>query len=69
MAESKKSRRTVSGTVINATADKTVKVLVTRKYQHPLYKKMITERKNILHMMKRISAMLEISSTFRSVHL
>ncbi len=48
MAESKKSRRTVSGTVINATADKTVKVLVTRKYQHPLYKKMITERKKYL---------------------
>ena len=48
MVEVKKVRRTVRGTVVGASSDKTVKVLVTRKYQHALYRKMVTEKKNYL---------------------
>jgi len=43
-----KIRREMVGTVVSAKLDKTVTVLVTRKYQHALYKKMITERKKYL---------------------
>ncbi len=44
----KKIRRLLTGTVVSIKAEKTVTVLVTRKYQHALYKKMITEKKKYL---------------------
>ena len=35
------TRRTVPGTVVSDKGDKTITVLVERKFQHPLYKKYI----------------------------
>ena len=39
------SKRTLKGKVINNKSDKTIVVLVERKYQHPLLKKIIKSKK------------------------
>lgn len=46
MTERKK--RTLTGTIVSDTMDKTVAVRVTRRYKHALYKKMVTARKKYL---------------------
>ncbi len=43
-----KRRRVLTGTVVTNGAEKTVSVLVLRRYQHALYKKMVTARKKYL---------------------
>jgi len=48
MGENVKNKRILTGTVVSSSADKTVTVLVTRKYKNPLYKKMVTARKKYL---------------------
>ena len=48
MTEIKKNKRVLTGTVVSDKGDKTVTVLVLRKYKHPLYKKMVTARKRYL---------------------
>ncbi len=40
--------KTMTGTVVSNSSDKTVIVLVERKIRHPLYKKVITRRKKYL---------------------
>ena len=39
------TKRTLSGVVVNDKSDKTVVVLVKRKYSHPLFNKVITSSK------------------------
>ncbi len=41
-------KRTLVGTVVADKAAKTVTVMVTRRYRHPLYKKMVTTHKKYL---------------------
>ncbi|HOW51953.1 MAG TPA: 30S ribosomal protein S17 [bacterium] len=41
-------KRILTGVVISDKADKTVTVVVTRRYKHPLYKKMVTARKKYM---------------------
>lgn len=48
MSENKANKRTLTGTVVSANADKTVSVMVVRKYSHKLYKKMVTAKKKYL---------------------
>ena len=41
-------KRTLTGTIVSDSMDKTVAVRVTRRYKHVLYKKMVTARKKYL---------------------
>jgi len=41
-------KRTLTGVVVSDKAAKTVSVMVTRRYQHPFYKKMVTAHKKYL---------------------
>ena len=43
-----KAKRILVGTVVSDAMDKTVKVRVTRRFKHPLYKKVVTARKKYL---------------------
>ena len=47
-------KRILQGTVVSDKSDKTIVVSVTRKFMHPIYRKFITKKKNIMLMMKRI---------------
>lgn len=38
-------KRTLQGTVVSDKADKTITILVTRKFKHPVYKKYVTTTK------------------------
>ena len=43
-----KAKRILVGTVVSDAMDKTVTVRVTRRFKHPLYKKVVTARKKYL---------------------
>jgi len=46
MSEKKRgSRREVQGVVVSDKMDKTVRVEMVRRYQHPVYKKFVTSKK------------------------
>ncbi len=45
MSPTDTSRQKLSGVVVQAQMDKTVVVLVTRKYPHPVYRKYVTRTK------------------------
>ncbi len=42
MAESKKTKKVLSGTVVSNKMDKTIVVEVKRRFSHPVYKRVIT---------------------------
>jgi len=42
------AKKTLQGTVVNVIDDKTVKVVVERNWQHPIYKKYVKRTKNYL---------------------
>ncbi len=48
MAEQKNTRKVLIGTVTSDKADKTVTVMVVRRYRHALYKKMVTSKKTYM---------------------
>ena len=48
-------KKILSGTVVSDKANKTITVMVERKYSHPLFKKVIKVKKNIVSMMKIIN--------------
>ncbi len=48
-------KKILTGTVVSDKPNKTITVLVERKYQHPVLKKIIKVKKNIMHMMKIIN--------------
>ena len=54
------SKKILTGKVISNKQDKTIVVLVERKFQHRFLGKVIKAKKNILHMMKKISLKLAI---------
>ena len=45
-------KRILTGTVVSSNTNKTIVVKVTRRVQHKLYKKIISQSKNTMHMMK-----------------
>ena len=53
-------KKILTGVVVSDKPNKTVTVLVERKYQHPLLKKVVKVKKNIMHMMKIINIKTEI---------
>ncbi|MCD8484429.1 30S ribosomal protein S17 [Candidatus Woesebacteria bacterium] len=42
------AKKTIQGTVVNVIDNKTVKVVVERNWQHPIYKKYVKRTKNYL---------------------
>ena len=48
-------KKTLNGIVVSDKPNKTITVLVERKYQHPVLKKIIKQEKNIVFMMKKIN--------------
>ena len=59
-------KKILNGIVVSDKENKTIKVMVERKYQHPLFKKVVKSKKNIALMMRIISLKLEIR--FRSLN-
>ena len=53
-------KKILKGTVVSDKPNKTITVLVERKYQHPLLKKIIKVKKNIVFMMKIINIKMVI---------
>ena len=53
-------KKILTGIVVSDKPNKTVTVLVERKYQHPVLKKVIKVKKNIMLMMKIINLKVEI---------
>ena len=53
-------KKILTGTVVSDKPNKTITVMVERKYQHPVLKKIVKVKKNIMHMMKTISLKMEI---------
>ena len=49
------AKKELKGRVIKDQNDKTVVVLVKRRYSHPFFGKVITSSKNIMFMIKRIN--------------
>ena len=49
------SKKILNGKVVKDKNDKTIVVLVKRRYSHPFFGKVITSSKNIMHMMKKIN--------------
>ena len=55
-------KKILTGIVVSDKPNKTITVLVERKYQHPVLKKVVKVKKNIMRMMKTISLKMEIKS-------
>ena len=66
-------KKILTGVVVSDKPNKTVTVMVERKYSHPVLKKVIRVRKIIMYMMKTISIKLVIkfrllkASLFRKI--
>ena len=52
-------KKILNGVVVSDKANKTITVVVERKYSHPLLKKVIKVRKNIMRMTKITNLKLE----------
>ncbi len=52
-------KKILKGVVVSDKPNKTITVLVERKYQHPMLKKIIKSKKNIAYMMKIIVIKME----------
>ena len=55
-------KKILTGVVVSDKPDKTITILVERKYQHPVLKKVVKVKKNITHTMKTINLKMEIKS-------
>ena len=53
-------KKILTGIVVSDKPNKTITVVVERKFSHPVLKKVIKVKKNIMHMMKIINLELEI---------
>ena len=53
-------KKILTGVVTSDKPNKTITVVVERKYSHPVLKKVVKVRKGITHMMKTINLKLEI---------
>ena len=54
------TKKILTGIVVSDKPNKTITVVVERKYQHPAFKKVIKSKKNIAFMMKTINTKMEI---------
>ena len=52
-------KKILKGIVVSNKPNKTITVVVERKYQHPVLKKVIKSKKNIVCMMKIINLKME----------
>ena len=57
-------KKFLSGIVVSDKPNKTITVVVERKYQHPVLKKVIRKKKNIMRMMRKIN--LKMQTKFQS---
>ena len=62
-------KKILNGVVVSDKPNKTVTVLVERKYQHPLLKKVMKARKNIMLMTRKINLKLETKYQLEKVDL
>ena len=46
--KTRRANRTLQGIVIGNAMDKTVRVQMTRRYRHPMYKKIVTRKKVLM---------------------
>ena len=53
-------KKILSGIVVSDKPNKTITVMVERKYQHPVLKKVVKVKKNLVHMTKIIDLKMEI---------
>ena len=53
-------KKILHGVVVSDKEDKTIKVMIERKYQHPLFKKVVKSKKNTVLTIKIINLKLEI---------
>ena len=53
-------KKILTGIIVSDKPSKTVTVLVERKYQHPILKKVLKVKKNIMLMMKTINLKMVI---------
>ena len=53
-------KKILNGVVVGDKPNKTITVVVERKYQHPILRKVIKTKKNIVFMMKIISTKMVI---------
>ena len=53
-------RKQREGIVTSNKMDKTITVEIQRKVKHPIYGKFLKKSQNLLHMMKKINAILVI---------
>jgi len=62
-------KKILTGVVVSDKPNKTITVLVERKYSHPVLKKVIKVKKNIMLMMKIIDLKLVIKFQLLKVNL
>ena len=62
-------KKILTGIVVSDKPNKTITVMVERKYSHPLLKKVIKVKKNIMLMMKKTNSKLEIKFQLLRVNL
>ena len=60
-------KKILSGVVVSDKPNKSITVLVERKYQHPLLKKVIKSKKSIMFMMNKINLKMVIRLKLLSV--
>ncbi len=53
-------KKFLNGIVVSDKPNKTITVVVERKYKHPVLKKVIKKKKNIMRMMRKINTKMEI---------
>ena len=53
-------KKILTGVVVSDKPNKTITVMVERKYSHPVLKKVVKVRKNIMHMTKIINLKMVI---------
>ena len=53
-------KKVLNGVVVSDKPNKTITVVVERKYQHPVLKKVIKSKKNTMFMMKTINIKMAI---------
>ena len=62
-------KKILKGVVVSDKPNKTITVMVERKYQHPLLKKVIKSKKNIMFTTKKINLKMEIKYQLLNVDL
>ena len=63
------SKKILNGIVVSDKPNKTITVVVERKYQHPVLKKVIKAKKNIVFMTKKINLKMGIKFQLEKANL